>query len=381
MGKTVLLLNDRLCGGGAEQVLQRVASDLAARGASLTIYAAEGTQAELAAHYPAGTRFRRYPFWEGESRRFSPRWFWQRVCRVLYERVLLRLRRWDRVVAMKEGPCMRLAFRLRADKKLAWVHTDYKTLRWTHWHFHSDEEERACMASFDAVVCVSETVRRGVTETVGDPGNLRVLYNPIDADAIRAKAAQRPADAEKPAGGPLFVAVGRLTAGKRYDLLLDVCRELSSEHRFTLWIVGGGEEETALRAQLAASGCSNLRLLGQRENPYPYIAQADWLLSASESESYGLTEQEALILGVPVLACACGGVAESLDTRFGILCSLEREALLAALRRVLEEPALHEARAEAIARDYDRGALWAPRLAAIRAAILDESTKRKPNTP
>ena len=237
------------------------------------------------------------------------------------------------------------------------------------------------MASFDAVVCVSETVRRGVTETVGDPGNLRVLYNPIDADAIRAKAAQRPADAEKPAGGPLFVAVGRLTAGKRYDLLLDVCRELSSEHRFTLWIVGGGEEETALRAQLAASGCSNLRLLGQRENPYPYIAQADWLLSASESESYGLTVQEALILGVPVLACACGGVAESLDTRFGILCSLEREALLPALRRVLEEPALHEARAEAIARDYDRDALWAPRLAAIRAAILDESTKRKPNTP
>ncbi len=367
--KQILLINDRLCGGGAEQITQRIAADLAAQGAALTVYAPEGTREELAAHYPAGTRFRRYPFWEGESRRFSLRWFWQRGCRVLYERVLLRLKRWDCVAAMKEGPCMRLASRLRAKKRLAWVHTDYKTLRWTNWHFHSDGEERACMASFDAVVCVSETVRRGVCETLGDPGNLCVRYNPIDVSGILKKAAYRPGDAVKPADGPLFVAVGRLAPGKRFDLLLDVCRELSADHRFTLWIIGGGEEEAALRAQLAASGCENLRLLGPRSNPYPYIAQADWLLSASESESYGLTVQEALILGVPVLACGCGGVAESLDERFGILTGLDREALLDGLRRVLEHPELRERYAESIENAYDRDALWSPRLNAIRRLI------------
>ena len=368
--KQILLINDRLCGGGAEQITQRIAADLAAQGAALTVYAPEGTREELAAHYPAGTRFRRYPFWEGESERFSLRWFWQRGCRVLFERVLLRLKRWDCVAAMKEGPCMRLASRLRGRRKLAWVHTDYKTLRWTNWHFHSDEEERACMASFDAVVCVSETVRRGVCETLGDPGNLCVCYNPIDVSGILKKAEYRPGDAVKPADGPLFVAVGRLAPGKRFDLLLDLCRELSADHRFTLWIIGGGEEEAALRAQLAASGCENLRLLGQRSNPYPYMAQADWLLSASESESYGLTVQEALILGVPVLACACGGVAESLDERFGVLCGLEREELGAALRRVLEDPSLRESYAARIARDYERDTLWEARLKAIRETIL-----------
>ena len=201
MKKRILLLNDRLAGGGAEQVLQRVAADLAAQGAALTVWAPEGTEEELRRLYPAGTRFRRYPFWEGESRRFSPRWFFQRGCRVLFERVLLRLRHWDRVVAMKEGPCMRLASRLRAEKKLAWVHTDYRSFRWTHWHFGSDEAERACMAAFDTVVCVSETVRRGLLDTVGDPGNLRVLYNPIDAAAVEAKARPVPDDAQRPADG------------------------------------------------------------------------------------------------------------------------------------------------------------------------------------
>ena len=370
MKKRILLLNDRLAGGGAEQVLQRVAADLAAQGAALTVWAPEGTEEELRRLYPAGTRFRRYPFWEGESRRFSPRWFFQRGCRVLFERVLLRLRHWDRVVAMKEGPCMRLASRLRAEKKLAWVHTDYRSFRWTHWHFGSDEAERACMAAFDAVVCVSETVRRGLLDTVGDPGNLRVLYNPIDAAAVEAKARPVPDDAQRPADGPLLVAVGRLAEGKRFDLLLAVCRELARECRFTLRIVGGGELEERLRRQLADYALPQLRLLGARENPFPYIAQADWLVTASESESYGLTVQEALILGVPVVGCACAGVAESLDERFGILCGLEREALLAALRRALTEPGLREECARNIARLYDRDALGEPRLKAIREAIL-----------
>ena len=370
MGKQVLLLNDRLAGGGAEQVLQHIAADLAAQGASLTVWAPEGTRRQLQRLYPAGTRFRRYPFWDGESRRFSPRWFFQRACRVLFENAL-RLRHWDRVVAMKEGPCMRLASRLRAEKKLAWVHTDYRSFRWTNWHFPSDEAERVCMASFDEVVCVSETVRRGVIGTVGDPGNLRVLYDPIDAASIGEKARTVPEDARRPAEGPLLVAVGRLARGKRFDLLLDVCRELARERRFTLRIIGGGEEEETLRRRLADYRLPQLQLLGARENPYPYIAQADWLISASESESYGLTVQEALVLGVPVVGCACDGVAESLDVRFGLLCALEREALLAALRRALGEAGLRERCAENIARFYDRDALWAPRLAAIRKAILD----------
>lgn len=371
MKKRILLLNDRLAGGGAEQVLRHIAADLAAEGAALTIWAPEGTAEDLRRLYPAGTRYRRLPFWEGECERFSPRWFYQRACRVLFEGLLLRLRRWDRVVAMKEGPCMRLASRLRAEKKLAWVHTDYRSFRWTHWHFRSDGEERACMAAFDAVVCVSETVREGVIGTIGDPGNLRVLYDPIDAAAVAEKARRPAEDAARPADGPLLVAVGRLAEGKRFGLLLDVCRELARDHRFTLWIVGGGECEEALRAQLRDYVLPQFQLLGHRDNPYPYIARADWLLSSSQSESYGLTVQEALILGVPVVACACGGVAESLDGRFGVLCGLEREALLAALRRALEERGLRERCAENIAAYYDRDALWAPRLAAIRAAILD----------
>lgn len=366
MGMNVLLLNDRLHGGGAERILQLAAADLSSRGHRVTILAPEGNREELRDHYPQGVRFLRLPFWEESGPRFSPGRLLMRLGRAL-SAALLRLRRWDRVIAMKEGPAMRLAAGLRAEKKLAWVHTDFLTLHWSRFSFRSNEEERRCMARFHRVVCVSETVRRGILETVGDPGNLQLLYNPIDEASVREKARAAVDDAPAAGDGPLLAAVGRLDKGKRFDLLLDVCRDLHRDRLFSLWIIGDGEELETLRKQSA--DLPFVRLLGRKDNPYPYIARADWLVSASESESYGLIVQEALILGVPVVACACGGVKESLDPRFGLLTGLDRDALREGLARVLSDPGQRERYRAAIRSGYRREELWEPRLEQLRALI------------
>ena len=366
MGKNILLLNDRLTGGGAEQILQQIAADLVQRGHRVTIWSPEGNREQLAQRYGAAVRWRRWPLWTADKERWSAGWILQKAVQTVMECFVFRLRRWDAVAAMKEGPCMRRAGRLRAKRKLAWVHTDYQTLHWTVWSFRSDEHELRCMQGFDRVVCVSDAVRRSVIAVVGDPGNLCVRENPIDCAAIRRKAAEETPDALPPGDRPLLVAVGRLHAGKRFDLLLDVCRELARERRFALWIVGGGEEEAALRRQIEDGGLDFARLVGQRDNPYPYIAAADWLVSASESESYGLTVQEAQILGVPVLACACPAIAESLDERCGRLVGLGRDELRDGLREILDHPELGAAAREGIRAHYDAEALGAPRLNAIR---------------
>ena len=96
-------------------------------------------------------------------------------------------------------------------------------------------------------------------------------------------AADHPADCVHPAGKPLLVSVGRLAEVKRYDMLIDICAELEKELDFELWIVGGGELEAELREKLRASGARCVKLLGARENPYPYIACADWLVSSSRN--------------------------------------------------------------------------------------------------
>lgn len=354
----ILMIGDRLTGGGAEKILQILAADLAGRGHRLTVWTFSGSREEGKVCFPPKVRLRRLPFrQEG------------RLSRALERAAALLPRRWDAILAMKEGPCMRLASRIRAGRKLAWVHTDFESLHWSRHFFRSGEEERACMARFDRVLCVSETVRRSLIAAIGDPGNLCVRLNPIPYDRIGQMAADDPTDAERPPEGPLLLSLGRLDRSKRPALLLDVCRELHREHAFTLWMIGGGEEEKPLRERIRREGLEFVRLLGPRENPYPYLRRADWLVSASESESYGLTVQEALILGVPVLACACPAVREHLDPRFGVLTGLEREALRDGLRMILERPEEREKKRRNIRRYIQKEKLWEPRLSAIRSLI------------
>lgn len=365
MGKDILLINDRLHAGGVELVLQELAAALAARGDRLTVWAAEGDRDTLCQKYPAGTRFSRLPFWDKPCRRWSAKWFFCRACRVLFEGFFLRIKKWDAVLAMKEGASMRLAAKLRSRKKIAWVHTDYSAFHWTSCEFHSDAEELSCMRSFDAVACVSGAVKSGLVRTLGDPGNIRVLYNPLDVASVTAKAKSAPADCEPPVGKPLFVSVGRLTEVKRYGMLMDICKRLGSEFDFELWIVGGGELEAQLREKQRREGIDNVRLLGARDNPYPYVACADWFVSSSESEGYGLVVQEALVLGVPVIAARCPAVEESLPPDFGIITDSSAAALEAGMRRILTQPELSGQFKTRLARDFDPAGFWQPRIDAI----------------
>lgn len=373
MAMKILLINDRLHAGGVELVLQKLSAVLAQRGDKLTIWAYEGDRETLQEKYPAGIRYRHFPFWDGASKRFTPKWFFQRVCRVLFEGFLLKLKKWDVVIAFKEGPSMRLASKLRAKRKLAWVHTDFGTLHWSQHCFHSGEEERACMQRFDAVVCVSQTGARGVAGAIGDPGNLCVRYNPLDVRAISSASALTPGDCVRPEGKPLFVSVGRLSEVKRYAMLMDICKELEEEFDFALWIVGGGELEDQLREKLRRENITSVRLLGRRDNPYPYVAAADWFINSSASECHPLAVQEALVLGVPVIASYCPAIAETLDSRFGVITESSREGLKEGFRRLLLHPAAAGEYRENIHRFYDKNALWESRIQDIVSLIDGQS--------
>ena len=49
----------------------------------------------------------------------------------------------------------------------------------------------------------------------------------------------------------------------------------------------------------------NVQLLGFKENPYPYIKEADLFVCASIHESYCLVVAESLVVGTPVVSTMC----------------------------------------------------------------------------
>ena len=362
----ILIMNDLIAGGGVENVMQELVRYLQGKGHNITIGTTTGSRKEVHKYYPSGVHFFSIePSFAYTKNKSIARLFYALCSRLKrWWALLLMKTKYDIAIAMKEGPTMKEVVLSGAKKKIAWVHTDYQRMHWTAYCFDSDEEEVACMKKFDHVICVSNAVADSIKNTIGDSGNLIVKYNPINYKRIISLAEQSSV-IKKPQDKFLFVAVGRIVDEKNYHLLVNVCAELKKKHDFELWILGDGDQRAEIESIVNQLECSFVHMLGNQENPYPLIRQADCLVSASKVESYGLAIQEALVLGVPVVTTKCPAIKEVFDARCGILCDSTFDGLYKAMETVIMEPALLHKYRENIKRYFRLEDLYENRLVDI----------------
>jgi glycosyltransferase involved in cell wall biosynthesis len=121
------------------------------------------------------------------------------------------------------------------------------------------------------------------------------------------------ADVPRPrsSGGGGLVVLGRLTPQKRIDLALDGYAEARRRGlTLPLTIIGDGLASAHLKTHAGGLGVGNhvtfLGAIAPDEVP-GHLARADGCLMTAEAEGLGLAAAEALIQGVPVVACHDGG--------------------------------------------------------------------------
>jgi glycosyltransferase involved in cell wall biosynthesis len=118
-------------------------------------------------------------------------------------------------------------------------------------------------------------------------------------------------------GRPLILSVGRLSAEKRMDVLLDAAARLGYGNQENpgaqIAIVGAGPDEARLRAQAQRLGLAGkVRFLGfvpGSDLPGLYRL-ADVFAIASEAELQSLTTMEAMATGLPVVAVDAYALSE-----------------------------------------------------------------------
>lgn len=368
MKTRILFDNLFVARGGAEVFMMNVINFLPKDQYDITVAAVYWDKNDPNEKLPPGVHFIKRYHRRRHYKKGTPLWFLDVAYGRVYDALLnawLSLLNFDIAIATQEKQTMRRTDQIRAKRKFAWVHTDYST-RLDHnvsKSFPHPGDELACMKRFEKVVCVSKTAMDSVIASIGDPGNLCVRYNPIDYRRIR-ELAGLPCPLQKAADRPLLVSVGRLVAEKHYITLLEACKLLKDTLPFDVWIIGDGEERPMLQEYIDREGLGNVKLLGTQTNPFHYLKQADLFVSASVTEGYGLAVQEALVLGVPVAAVNCPGVAESLDLRFGALTEDSPEALAAEIKR-MTEPQTLTAYKRRIADEYPANELFEKRLEAI----------------
>jgi glycosyltransferase involved in cell wall biosynthesis len=238
--------------------------------------------------------------------------------------------------------------------------------------------------SADAVVGVSTGVADEARNVFGAGDKARVIYNPIDTEAIRT-AAQQPIPHPWLTGDhTVLVAMGRLAEQKNYPLLLRSMAELHhQEPNARLLILGDGP----LRSELIELGrelgiAEIVDFVGVQQNPFSYIARADVFVMTSKYEGFGMALVEAMALGTPVASTDCDyGPREILqDGRSGLLLADEStQGVAGSLLSLLSDSdrcAHLGAAGKLRANDFDISVI-APQTGELLSSVLKNRTPRR----
>src|SRR5690606_2732521 len=123
-----------------------------------------------------------------------------------------------------------------------------------------------------------------------------------------------------------FLSVSRLDKGKGFEEALEAFIEAQNEISNIRWfIIGGGNEEKRIREIINRRKVKNVKLLGYKKNPYPYMRECDVFFHPSKYEGFGLVIAEAKILNKPILVTNFPGVnGQITNYETGLIVSFEK---------------------------------------------------------
>ncbi len=145
--------------------------------------------------------------------------------------------------------------------------------------------------------------------------------------------------------GPIrtVITVANLRAEKNHATLLDALAALvPSRPDLRFQFVGDGPQRQALEARAAALGVTaQIAFLGHRDDVPALLGAADLFVLPSRSEAFPNGAIEAMAAGLPVVACAVGGLFDLIDD--GVTGALvppdDAAALASAIGGLTDDPA------------------------------------------
>jgi alpha-1,6-mannosyltransferase len=158
----------------------------------------------------------------------------------------------------------------------------------------------------------------------------------------------------------LLLGVGRLSAEKRWPMIIDACRAAGHERPVGLVLVGDGRDRAKIARHIGGNPHVHLLApLSDRGILADVMASADALIHGCEAETFGLVAAEAVASGLPLIVPDEGGASDLVTPATGeAYLSGDTEEAAKAIERLL-------ARDQIVLRR-------AARKAAAKAATIDD---------
>ena len=217
-----------------------------------------------------------------------------------------------------------------AGKKILWCHNDYNKLEFNPSYDHRYYEKA------DKICTISELCRKSLIENFPDLKDKFEVIENISSPRMINVQADMCDEMESAKDGFILdkrfkiVSIGRLTEQKGFDFAIDAAEVLKNRGLDFCWyILGEGPLRKVLESAIQAKGLSdNIKFIGIRSNPYPYIKRADVFAMPSRYEGKSIALDEAKILHKPIVVTNYPSVRDAIeDKHTGVIVNIDSESI------------------------------------------------------
>lgn len=248
---------------------------------------------------------------------------------------LQRKYKFDTVIAFQEGSATQFVSLISYPvNRIVWVHCDYAN----RFAAIEKKSELSLYCLYNHIVSVSYSAVHSFNSIYPElKERTKCIYNLIDCSYILRQSSQD-INFEKQDNCFNLISVGRFVAVKQFDLIPQIVQKLKllTKKSFCWYIVGDGNDRNMVESVISSLGLNkNIKILGAKDNPYPYFKQSDLYVCTSLSESFSYTIAESKTLHVPVLTNDFPVANEVVSPNEGWICNVKDMAFI--LRDIIED--------------------------------------------
>lgn len=234
-----------------------------------------------------------------------------------------------------------VAERVKAKKKIAWIHTDYSTVD------TNIKMDLKMWKKFDHIVAVSEACKSSFLQKYCQLADkVIVIENITSPEFIRKMADEKVNNLMIKDSRFKIVTVARLSHAKGIDNAVRALKILKEKgyHDIAWYVVGYGGDETMIKDLIIESKLEDsFILLGKQTNPYPFMKEADLYVQPSRYEGKAVTVGEAQILTKPIVITNYTTAGSQVKDGFdGYITELSIEGIVIGIEKLYNYPVIRK---------------------------------------
>ena len=225
-----------------------------------------------------------------------------------------------------------LSNRIKADKKVIWIHTDYLN---AGLDFRVD---KPYYKKADKIVLVSNDCLKNFQHECAEYSSKAVVVeNILDKSFLKTRSKEYKIEVNNSAMN--FLTVCRLDVyTKGLDRLVNVASRLKNDgYEFQWYVVGDGDIDCLRKMCLECGVDDRLIFTGHKSNPYPFFTACDCFVLPSRYEGKPMVITEAQMLALPAVVTEYATARDQIKHGVeGLVVNNSEDGLYSGLKRILD---------------------------------------------